>query len=513
MLYKDMTQWMRGKAFTVQFMILLGIAEIVAVLIVALPVDTRDFAGPTVFAILVNVLALYVLIVAISSYSLTAREFANRTFELYELSGLPLEKLVLGKLLSMMTQFLFGFFCIVPFFFFAFILGGLDFFTVVSSAVSALLVTPVIFLVVLGISLSAKRKKKRAPSVVRTVITVFGVLFAINLLTNLAGLLFMLMRGGFGSTSTDIIQRLVSLDPSAWLAVGAFLLFYAQVILLFFYGCCDKISPSVDTRVVEIKCLIVTLTISWLGADLFRMASSGISQTAIYTGLSPLYVAILIVGLASAYSALVEPVMARNRRTRSRWAPVRWVRYWLAADAWGAWRTTLIFCALGLVFGAGVLVISEATAMPLDEADRARLIHSLASVIQAPFFLVFPVGLLACLSATRGRAKRFGGYQFVFWLIVGALLTFGVLILTYQPGHLIASYRGPIEAATLIVSPVALPFLDANRFWNPHHLQAARAAMGVAGLIAMGLILWRRQAIEATAGDTFMESNARPDPR
>src|SRR6188768_909317 len=121
MLYKDITQWLRNRTFVALFFGLLLLAEGISVFIMSLGEEIQQ-PGPAVFYSLYCILIVYGLIIAFMGHGLTAREFANRTFELYELSGMSLERMIGGKLLSMVYEFLFGFFCIVPFMFFAYFL-------------------------------------------------------------------------------------------------------------------------------------------------------------------------------------------------------------------------------------------------------------------------------------------------------------------------------------------------------------------------------------------------------
>jgi hypothetical protein len=144
MLYKDLTQWLRNKTFLGLFFGLLLLSEGISIFVSSLPTDAGK-AGPVVFNLLLMVLSFYGLIIAFSGYNLTSKEFQNRTFELYELSGMSLEKMIRGKFLSMIAQFLFGFFCIVPFLFFSYLLGGLDFYTILGVLILAAILVPRFF--------------------------------------------------------------------------------------------------------------------------------------------------------------------------------------------------------------------------------------------------------------------------------------------------------------------------------------------------------------------------------
>jgi hypothetical protein len=72
---------------------------------------------------------------------------------------MSLEKMIRGKFLSMMAQFLFGFFCIVPFLFFSYLLGGLDFYTIWAVLILAAILVPPLFLFALTVALYSYQVK------------------------------------------------------------------------------------------------------------------------------------------------------------------------------------------------------------------------------------------------------------------------------------------------------------------------------------------------------------------
>ncbi len=102
MFYKDITQWLRNRTFGSLFFGLLLLAEMLSLFIIA-GSDEISEPGVAMFYILYMVLFIYALVIAFMGNGLTAREFVNRTFELYELSGMSLERMVGGKLLSMLV--------------------------------------------------------------------------------------------------------------------------------------------------------------------------------------------------------------------------------------------------------------------------------------------------------------------------------------------------------------------------------------------------------------------------
>lgn len=126
MFYKDMTQWLRNRTFVSLYFGLLCTAEAISLLVI-LNSDRVPQPGVFMFNALFVVLMLYGVIIAALNKRNTRREYESGSYEIIQFCGLDENQVLNGKLLSMLYQFAFGFFCLVPFMFFAYFLDGLDF--------------------------------------------------------------------------------------------------------------------------------------------------------------------------------------------------------------------------------------------------------------------------------------------------------------------------------------------------------------------------------------------------
>jgi hypothetical protein len=135
LLYKDITQWLRRRLFGYLYFGLLILAEFITLLVGFFSVGSQE-TGKDNFYALFSVLCIYAVVIALVGYKKISDEYLNQTFDLYIITGLTNQKMVLGMLFSMFGQFLFGFFCIVPFLFFSYFMGGLDFILIITMLVN-----------------------------------------------------------------------------------------------------------------------------------------------------------------------------------------------------------------------------------------------------------------------------------------------------------------------------------------------------------------------------------------
>ena len=494
MLYKDMTQWLRNRTFGVLFFGLLVAAEVIVASIMAAPFNREGRAGTTAFSFLAVALGLYALAVAWNGYALTTREFANRTFELFELSGLSLEKMILGKLFSMLAQFFFGFFCLLPFLFMAYNLGGVDFFDIIAVAIIILLATLPAYLMALLLSLFPGAKWIRAviivggfffvPFVARWVLMLLAMAFAAS------------SRGGGPSftSPSEFLMLLMTLDIGAITGTFYFLLIYAQVCLMMFYSCCNAIAPSVDSRQVHLKLLTLTLVVTIL------------PKFGVLPGLFLLLSVECIIGLMYFYGRATEPLMARNRRRDAKRAVTRGVQWLFAANSWGALRTVLCLCSL---VAAQWLVVTWLTILldgyhpglfvgghysPSFDIPRFSEHLSIASApLQMPFFLAVPAVFLLQIPRNRHRPVRLRVSVLAWWLVLGIPLAVATAIngdVIYNTGiaplvlNIAGTFLSPISSMASAIKMQSFP---------GDVLPWVRLVLGFFGLALMWLTLRRRE--------------------
>jgi hypothetical protein len=425
MLYKDITQWLRYKTFSVLFFGLLLVSEIIAVMFISLPMD-QTHRGPLTFSLLSTGLFLYMLVIAFMGYSLTNREFINKTFELYELSGMSLEKMIFGKLLSMITQFLFGFFCIVPFLFFAFVLGGLDFYLILSVAVIvSLLITPLYLLALLMALLSRFKAISTLGKLFLLLCGFYIFLFSIRMI------LAVTFAGGrtfLFSGSTTFLKQLFVLNGESLTIAAIFLVFYIQICLLLFYICCNAISPKVDSRSTSIMLLFTSLSLSYLLLLCGMIFKFGEAREAYYFMNIPVFIFLCIGGFFFYYTSLERPIMAQIRHSRLRKRSVlRFCYYWFEPTAWGGLRTVLLLCTLVLLSVGMVYVLYPfAKGKPLSGNYLPHLYSAISLPLQVPFFLAFPACFLLGLKRFRYTYASLRVPVLMCWTLLGV----PVMILT-----------------------------------------------------------------------------------
>jgi len=429
MFYKDMTQWLRNRTFGSLFFGLLFVAEALSLFIIA---GSQDITNPGVamFYTLYSVLIIYAIVIAFMGNGLTSREFVNRTFELFELSGMSLERMIGGKVLSMLYQFFFGFFCLVPFMFFAYFLGGMDFIEMIVGVVAMALAVLPLYLMGLMSALMGRFRQ-------------------VNVLTRIAsGLLltFLAISGLFSLFSsepmmremvrelTDFVKRMFAGDRDSLLFFGIVAFAYVQACLLLFYLCCNSIARETDSRQIPIKVLTTTLVLTWMGLFCVGIAISGYSKGDMLQMTIPVFLVLLGLGLVTYYSPLKIPaIVARRYRDQN---PLIRAFYWVfQPGVKGAVRTLLLLLALCLVAGT----ISQQIAPPTPPApipsiasfntwDIAHLEWwtSASLLIQVPWFLTIPYIFLA-------RLKQFRDNIPAQWaLIVACWAVFGVLVFIYS---------------------------------------------------------------------------------
>jgi hypothetical protein len=484
MLYKDLTQWIRTKTFITLFIGLLSFGEFGALLFSYADFD-GDPSGGFAFGYLSMLLGVYMVIIAFNGMAHTGKEFGNRTFELYEVAGMSLEKMVFGKFSSMLAQFLFGFFCIVPFMFFCYLLGGLDFFTILGTILVMAFAVPMMFILFL---LFAFLRKGKGMTVLVRVIGFFGLVFMLMIGGQLfIALAFAGMGPGFGGgpSASGLINWLLTFSFEMAVVLITFLAIYSLIGLLMFYACCHNICPASDSRETAIKFLTTLLCIAWMAwVVIMHTYSPGVGVEVKLILQIPVAIVMLALGLIFYYTPLRVPRMALNR-ARSRFVVLRIVHYLFQPGPTGTLRTLLVLIACSLV---GVQSIGG--------ADRETL--RVASVaLQVPFFLVFPAGLLLNFRQLSQRIGAFRGGVFVWWGLTFAML----LVLATMSEFIWHDNRleGLFAFAGLLVSPFSTMMFG----WQTHDAvyefaPAIRLVTGLAGILLMTATISKRRKLEET---------------
>ncbi|MGI8906333.1 MAG: hypothetical protein ACR2IE_07575 [Candidatus Sumerlaeaceae bacterium] len=495
MFYKDITQWLRNRTFIALFFGLLLLAEGVSVFIMSLGEEiTRP--GPKVFYSLYVILVIYALIIAFMGHSLTAREFANRTFELYELSGMSLERMIGGKLLSMVYEFLFGFFCIVPFMFFAYFLGGLDFFELISGAVLTLLAFLPLYLLTLLVALSTRLKQV---STLGRVAAIFAIIFIV-----ISGFISLVSPssplGELFRATSNLIKDILTLNVRAIVMLIVFMFFYAQLCLLIFYLCCNTISRESDSRELPIKLLFFTLVSSWLCYRTVTVWRWGYSPSEPAFTTVPVFLALCVLGLTLFYNRPSVPVIIKNKyQNVHSWRKLLYICF--QPGTAGTMRTIVLvlFTLAGtaaLIYYCTITYSTTSLAPGTSGNPPNDWLQAVSMPMQIPFFLVFPFGLLLHLRGLRTNYALQRTLVAMWWGISGAVFAFFVAWWN-MPGHTSKLAR-VFEVAALLVSPFSSAFADL-RSGSGLYQKAPyiRFGLGLVGLVLMYYYVARMRALEA----------------
>jgi hypothetical protein len=480
MFYKDVTQWLRNRTFTSLFFGLLIMAEVLCLLVIGTSKDMAE-PGSTLFYGLYLMLVIYAILIAYQGNSLTGREFANRTFELFELSGMSLERMVAGKLLSMLYQFFFGFFCLVPFMFFAYMLGGLDFVEMIVGVILAVLMAVPLYLVSLAAALTARTKQ--VTMLVKLGSMAFVAFVTITMLISIfGGRSFM---GDMFSGITRVIKRVMDGSGPDLLGLVTVLVVYVQVCLLFFYLSCDNISRENDSRETAVKVLTTTLIASWLGSfATFEMFFAPAMGTTSGDNLAlvavPVFLAILGLGLRAFYSSPDVPLIVQKRHERSSvLAKVFYPAFKPGIE--GGCRTVILLSVLSTAlfftaFGAGPYT---------------------SLIMQAPWFLVFPYVLVARLKDLRYNYPGQRTVAVTAWVVLGAML---ILVAAWTRVDFYGSSSSPgLVLAGSLLSPLSsLAVAGSRNAMTDEMGTVARAISGVAGIV---LMVYHTRAVMRGSGD------------
>lgn len=415
MFYKDITQWMRNRTFASLFFGLLLVAEALSLFIIAGSDDISN-PGVSMFYTLYLVLIIYALLIAYMGNGLTSREFVNRTFELFELSGMSLERMVGGKILSMLYQFFFGFFCLVPFMFFAYFLGGLDFFEMLVGVVMAGFMALPLYLVSLLSALTGRFKQI-------ALLARLGAVFALGMFILFAAISFFAnqpIMQEIVSDLTDFFKRLFGGSAEALVIFVVSVAIYVQACLLLFYFCCDSISRESDSREIPIKVLTGSLILCWMFYFGYKIVINGYEKGVTYLVVVPVFLALLALGVRTFYNrAAVPPIVARRYRGATGFRRILYVLFRPGIE--GSLRTLLLLILLSVAAGQ-IAVMLLPTGFGSADLAAVEWWSGMSLLVQIPWFLAIPHVFFA---RARDMRYNYAGQRTItvaWWVVLGALV-------------------------------------------------------------------------------------------
>ena len=218
-LVKEVRQALRGRYFKLMFWLTLGVATFAGLMVVASGAssDEIDALGQPFFLVMFGCMSAAVhAFTPFSAYLSTSAEWDENTHDLLVLSNLRPHQIVLGKLLSALTQALLYYSTFGPFLVFAFLLNGIDLLSI-----SVLLVCSLVACT--GLSLTGIALASLAP-----VKAARGILMAVF------GAALVMVWGGSMGAAAEITSSPQNLrDPEGQMGVAFFLTFALVVGGLF----------------------------------------------------------------------------------------------------------------------------------------------------------------------------------------------------------------------------------------------------------------------------------------
>jgi hypothetical protein len=482
MLYKDITQWLRQKGFGLLFMLLLFLGEAVSILIASLSLEEGS-AGPATFMTLSVILVVYGIIVIFMSTTHTMREYKDGTFELYELAGLSLEKMIFGKFVAIASEFLFGFFALAPFLFFSYQLGGVDF-TVILTVLGGIgLAVPIAAVSSIAFAFMNRKKGKSVGSVFGRILIGLVIFIAFNYVV--VFIVLILGSSSFFSSGGSFVKRLFEFDTDAIFASLAFLYIYILGWTLFFFIGCHRISPKCDTRETAIKFLTFLIACSVVVKSAYDFALSN-DKTDLRLGAILLFIMPLVTGLMFVFGRAKPPRMAIKRRDAAKLAFSRWVYFLFESGAKGTQRTLFLYTLAACAF-LGVAVIQTPAKSYWETVEVCGI------AFMAPYFVAMATSIFLTIGSLRqAQSGAFAASVLIFWVISGAILM--IVTGTYTNGYnqFGETYQQILGLLCIVGSPIsALSVLSIKDIMTPEVKALVEIILGLWGLWQMNRVIRR----------------------
>lgn len=509
MLYKDVTQWLRRNTFVAFFFGPLCAAEAILVVLVIAKSESGQ-RGAALMGALVTLMAVYLLGVAVSAGADLFKEFRTHTFELFAMTGLKPESIVAGRLGAALVQVVLGLSGALPFAACGYLLGGVDFLSLVLFPLAFLLLAPPVFLLALAVAgskslLKSTRKTSPAGAVIG-----MAVLAVILLQVSVVGISALADSGALSSGGALRLALVPSWANLPWYALGG--LFYLGVVLVLFYNACACVSATSDSRAAPMRFVLAGLAGLWLAG--WWAAIPNASPTPVVVALAPVLFLVLTLGIKGVFTATKPPPSVRRRIASSR-GIVRAIEGWFAPTTMGGARLAVVSAALGALFVAMLGLKLSLSGISAAELARQRFFHLGAGALQMPFFLAFPAAILALIPALRRNPHSLARLTVFWWLAAGAASLIPFLLRTEG---LTANFGGRtvwFELGAMAVSPISSTcagVVDRSQlFIYGPWIRAALGLVGAAALFAMA----RRfpEAISTAEKKTRSAAARRPGAR
>jgi hypothetical protein len=192
-LVKEVRQMVRGRGFNYTFGLSLLVGLLIAFFGGANALSDEHVSGVSIFASLMGCLCLIGLIVVpLGTFNALRQEWAERTLDLVTITNLSPRRIVIGKLLSQSIKLVTLWATLSPFVATSFLLGGIDFLTIVISL--SILFMVALWFCAACIFLSSLSKSRVMSGFIFVMI---GIVFLITMSFGRAGYYMMLYGSGF----------------------------------------------------------------------------------------------------------------------------------------------------------------------------------------------------------------------------------------------------------------------------------------------------------------------------
>ena len=462
MIYKEIRQSLRGKTFGLLTMGLLALPLLIIFIGTFAMAKGAKESGAGCFIALIVSFSIYIFGMLISQSKKSSDETHTVSFELFSLGGMKPEKVIRGKLATLMLYYIFALSCILPTMIASYFLGGLDIYMVLTTVATSLIIAVPLFMLVIIFSYTnfsfGKKKKKKSSSIIFRII---AFIFFINIISPLVRFLFMgrLLHHMGGSSTSSIYSSLPAL-----IIFGTLL--YTAICFFLFYIACHQLCGKINSKLMEIRlfgtlCAILsvtllppsfqtTVTIFFYTALIMYLLGIQYKNNNLPTGLRP----------KNRFLQISNKIFGGGNQTNQRFLFFSQILY-----------CTFLFA-----------LISLSTPSKFFIGNSKPFLY----FFQIPLWTAFPFSLAMKVKYFQKNNKNFKKLLVVLWILLS------VLFAIYLSGELSFIYQHKTPQANFII-PFLAPFLVHS------HLNTSLGANIIAaaiGIIMQLVFLFKKEAKE-----------------
>ena len=332
---KEVRQIVRGREFNYSFMISLVVGLLVAFFGAASGASGNGTTGQTVFIALTACLALLGIgIVPFGASSALRNERLEQTMDLITVTSLTARKVIVGKLLAQAVKLATLFAGMAPFVATSFLLGGIDFVSIVMTLAIVFFVSVWACAVALLLSSLAKT---RGMSGVLLAGGAFVLVIFFGGFTILNRILFGFARGGGVSITTPS-------GPQGWWALAMFLTFGAASLVNLVLLAENRLSSPVENKSTPLR---IGFLVQFLG---IVGGFTAVAHLSTIPGVVEPLAALGLIHLAIVAAFTVAEDFPVSRRVLRRiQAPSRWSWLWTVLWPGGGRAAAYVLLQMGLL--------------------------------------------------------------------------------------------------------------------------------------------------------------------